>query len=401
MFDSLQSIYYRLLNAVDTKHYRFLYSQFNLSSRLTGLIGPRGAGKTTLLLQIIKQQFSAQSAFYFSADHIYFSSNTLYALVEELHLHKGINIFFIDEIHRYEHWNQELKNLYDGFPSIRIVFSGSSSLDIVNSGYDLSRRAKMYTLPGLSFREYLNFYCDHAIKTITYENLIKNHQAYDTLLTSIPKIKGHFQDYLEHGYYPFYQEDPLYYHEKLLTVIDKTIYEDIANFYHLKTENLQYFKKILYFLGSIPPGNISIHNIAKNISIDDKTVANYLLQLKKTGLVQLVFSAGSGSTLLRRPDKVFISNTNLHYAITGNINHPIDPGTTRELFFIQSLTGAGKMPYYSQIGDYQIENIVFEIGGKNKTMQQIKDQEHAFLVKDDILVSRRREIPLMLFGFLY
>lgn len=401
MFNSLQMIYHRLLDEVDTHHFRFLYPQFRLDSRLTGLVGPRGAGKTTLLLQVIKQQFSSQTAFYFSADHIYFTTNSIYSLIEELYLHENIHTFFIDEIHRYEKWSQELKNLYDGFPAIRIVFSGSSSLDLVNSGYDLSRRAKMYTLPGLSFREYLNFYCDYRIEAITYQDLIQNHPQFDTLLSSISKIKNHFNDYLKHGYYPFYQEDPVNYYEKLLTVIDKTIYEDIANFYRLKTENLQHFKKILYFLASIPPGNVSVHNIAKNLGLDDKTVANYLQQLKTTGLVQLVHSSANGQALLRRPEKVFISNTNLQNAIAGNINQTIDIGTLRELFFIQSVTGSGKLATYSQIGDYQIDNTIFEIGGKNKKMQQIKDQENAFLVKDDILVSRRKEIPLMLFGFLY
>jgi len=389
------------LEQVNTSHYRFLYPHFNLNSRLTGLVGPRGVGKTTLLLQIIKQQLPPKSAFYFSADHIYFSDNTLYALIEGLYLHEGIQTFFIDEIHRYANWSQELKNIYDGFPTVRIVFSGSSSLDLINSGYDLSRRAKIYTLPGLSFREYLNFYCGHTLEAIDYDVFIKNHQAYDTTLSSIQKIKGHFEAYLKQGYYPFYQEDPLNYYEKLLTVVDKTIYEDIANFYHLKTENLQNFKKILYFLASIPPGNISVHNIAKNLSLDDKTVSNYLQQLKNTGLVQLIFASGSGHTLLRRPEKVFISNTNLQFAVSGNINNNTDTGTTRELFFIQSLAGAGKTVHYSKAGDYHVENTIFEIGGKNKTMQQIKDHDNAFLVKDDILVSRRKEIPLMLFGFLY
>ena len=401
MLSSLQQIYQRLLDEVSTKHYRFLYPQFSLTSRLTGLVGPRGVGKTTLLLQIIKQQFNKKSAFYFSADHFYFSNKTIYALVEELHLNEGITTFFIDEIHRYTNWSQELKNIYDGFPAIKIVFSGSSSLDIVKGGYDLSRRAKLYTLPGLSFREYLNFNHGYSLDVIAYADLIADHQQYDTILSSVPKITGHFKEYLAQGYYPFQQEDPLNYHEKLLTVIDKTIYEDIANFYKLKTENLQHFKKILYFLASIPPGSVSVHNIAKNISLDDKTVSNYLTHLKDTGLVNLIFSTGTGSAILRRPEKVFINNTNLHYAIAGLISSKIEIGTVRELFFIQSLMGAGKQVHYSKAGDYEVDSVVFEIGGKNKTLQQIKDLPQAFVVKDDILVSRRKEIPLILFGFTY
>lgn len=401
MISSLQMIYHRLLHDVSLTHHRFLFPQLKLSSRLTGLIGPRGVGKTTLLLQLIKQYFDQKSAFYFSADHFYFSNHTLYEFIEDLFLHEGVQTFFIDEIHRYANWCQELKNIYDGFPAIKIIFSGSSSLDIVKGGYDLSRRAKMYTLPGLSFREYLSFYTGHTLEVIPFNELMENHAQYDALLSSIPKIKGHFNDYLKQGYYPFQKEDPLNYYEKLLTVIDKTIYEDIANFYRLKTENLFHFKRILSFLASIPPGNMSIHNIAKNLSLDDKTVSNYLVQLKDTGLIHLIFPAGEGNTLLRRPEKIFIQNTNLHCVINGTVNGNIDIGTIRELFFIQSLTGAGKIPYYSKTGDYEVDHFILEIGGKNKTTQQIKNIPNAFLIKDDIIVSRRREIPLMLIGFLY
>jgi predicted AAA+ superfamily ATPase len=401
MFSSLQMIYQRLLNEVNSTHHRFLYHQFSLDSRLTGLIGPRGVGKTTLLLQTIKNRFKHKPTFYFSADHIYFAQKTIYAFIEELYLNEGITVFFIDEIHRYANWSQELKNIYDGFPAIQVIFSGSSSLDIIKGGYDLSRRAKLYLLPGLSFREYLNFYTDQKLEPISFDDLVSNHQQYDLLLSSIPRIKGHFNDYLKQGYYPFQKEDPLHYHEKLLAVIDKTIYEDIANFYRLKTENLLHFKRILFFLASIPPGSVSIHNIARNLSLDDKTIANYLILLKDTGLISFVFPSGSGNAVLRRPEKIFIHNTNLHFAITGTVNGKIETGTVRELFFIQSFMGVEKTPNHNKIGDYVVDNFIFEIGGKNKTTQQVKDQTNAFLVKDDIIVSRRRDIPLMLFGFLY
>ena len=401
MLNSLKMIYQRLLDEVSLEYHRFLYAEFKLNSRITGLVGARGVGKTTMLLQIIKQQFDTKNTFYFSADHIYFEKSTIYEFIEQLYLTDGITNFFIDEIHKYKNWSQELKNIYDGFPAIKIIFSGSSSLDLIKGSHDLSRRAKLYHLPGMSFREYLNFRTNSKFTKISFEQLTQDHQQFDKLFANIPRIKGHFKDYLHQGYYPFQQEDPLNYHEKILAVIDKTIYEDIANFYNLKTINLHHFKKILNFLASIQPGNISVHNIAKNLSIDDKTVTNYLINLQHTGLINLIFPAESGNLSLRRPEKTFLNNTNLQYAIEGIINSSVEIGSTRELFFIQSTINADKNIFNSKIGDYTIDEFTFEIGGKNKTKQQIKGKKNAFIVKDDIIISSKNEIPLIFFGFLY
>ena len=169
MNTSLRLIFQRLLKGVTTEHFRFLYRDFNLNSRLTGIVGGRGVGKTTMMLQYIKLNFpQAEDVFYFSADHIYFNTVTMYEFIEDLNLTEGINTFFIDEVHKYKNWNQELKNLYDGFPKLKIIFSGSSSLDLVKGSYDLSRRAKLYNLPGMSFREYLNFKTGSKIAPIEY-----------------------------------------------------------------------------------------------------------------------------------------------------------------------------------------------------------------------------------------
>ncbi len=393
MTDSLHLIFQRLINQVSTRHYRFLYNEFNIKNRLTGLIGARGVGKTTLLLQFIKNKLlKNKNVFYFSADHIYFSTTSIYVFIENLYLTEGITLFFIDEIHKYKNWNQELKNLYDGFPDIKIVFSGSSSLDLVKGSHDLSRRAKLYHLPGLSFREYLNFETNSNIQPVLFSNLIKNPLEYNAKLAIIPKIKGHFQQYLRQGFYPFYAEDKLSYYEKILQIIDQTIFEDVANFYNLKTANLQHFKKILNFLASIQPGSINVHNISKNLSVDDKTIMHYLLNLEETGLLNLVYPAGAGNVILRRPEKIFLNNTNLQYALEGNLGTKIEIGTIRELFFIQATKNAGLDVFHNKKGDFQIKEFIFEIGEKNKTKTQ---------VKDETLTAKQKEIPLVYFGFLY
>ena len=231
--------------------------------------------------------------------------------------------------------------------------------------------------------------------------MLNNYQQLDSQIPLIPRIKGLFLEFLQHGYYPFYYEDPLSYYEKILTVVDKTIYEDIANFYKLKTENLIFFKKLLNFLATITPGQVSVNNISKNIGADAKTVAHYLEYMHATGLIRLVFANAGGSRGLGRPEKVFLNNTNLHYALNNRLSPDVEVGTIRELFFIQSLTNAGVDIFYSPQGDYLANNTVFEIGGKNKKNTQLTGQTNGLLVKDDILCSSRGVIPLLYFGFLY
>lgn len=402
MIESLRLIYHRLVSEVDQRFHRYLFADFHTEDRLTGLIGARGVGKTTLLLQYIKQHFSNLSeTFYLSADHIYFQNVTLYECIENLYLTRGLKIFFIDEIHKYARWNQELKNLYDGFPDIKIVFSGSSSIDIVKGGYDLSRRAKLFHLAGMSLREYINFQTGATLKPVLLDDLLSRLSQYDTIFPHIPKIKGLFHDYLRHGFYPFLQENPLSYYEKILRVVDKTIYEDIANFYKLKTENLHQFKRILNFMVSISPRKLSIHNLSKNLSIDDKTTANYLHMMQETNLVHLIFANATGNQVLRKPEKMYLHNTNLHYALSGHVSAPLVIGAVRELIFLQSIQNSGSDVFFSELGDFMVHDRLFEIGGKNKTRQQIKNQPQAWLVKDDILLSSPGEIPLYYFGFLY
>lgn len=401
MKDSLKLIFERLLDETTTTQYRFLYHSFDLSNRLIGLVGPRGVGKTTLLLQLIKNHFQGQKAFYFSADHIYFEKTTLYQYIEDLYLCEGILTFFIDEIHKYTNWSQELKNLYDGFPKLRLIFSGSSSLDLITGTHDLSRRAKMYYLPGMSLREYYNFNTNENIAACTFEDLIHHPQSINTTLSQLPMLKGYFKDYISSGYYPFYFENPLSYQERILTVIEKTIYEDIACFYNLKTNNLHFFKKILIFLATIPPGQTSVHNIAKNLSMDDKTLIHYIEILSRTGLINLIYPAESGNQGLRRPQKIFLNNTNIYTTLSNQTATEIDIGTIRETLFLQMVRNANIAIFHSKESDFKIGKHTFEVGGKNKTRQQLKNIKDSFLVKDDILTAKAGEIPLIFFGFLY
>lgn len=403
MYHFITETFHRLIESLEFSQTRYLYPSFNLRNRLTGLIGPRGVGKTTLLLQYIKNKLlNDRSSFYFSADLVYFQQTTLLEFVSNLHLKEGYKVVFIDEIHKYQNWNQELKNLYDSFPSLKIAFSGSSMLDLIAGSHDLSRRAKLYRLHGLSFREYLNLDLGLNLKPISFLEIIENTKEALDQLDGVERILFHFEEYLKKGYFPFVFEDQHSYYEKISRIIDKTIYEDIANYYSLKTPSLQYFKRLLTYLASIPPGDLNLNNLANSLRIDHKTVEHYVAILSSVGLIREMRPFEGGGPGLRKPSKILLNNTNLIHTMQQYLGQEVSKGMERELFFIQSLQNADIEVFYSKQADYRTRQYIFEIGGKNKTRNQLKGlKEPSYVVKDDILHLHKGEIPLFLFGFLY
>ena len=403
MINNFIATYKRLIQCTKYKHHRYIYNEFNTNNRLTGLIGPRGTGKTTLLLQYIKEKIeNKDECIYASIDNIYFSKNFLIDFVNELYEDYGIRYFIFDEIHKYPNWNQELKNIYDSYPDIKMVFSGSSSIDLIKGTYDLSRRGVLYRIGGMSFREYLLFNDIADIGKITFDQLINDRSSFEEKVSGIKKIKGYFKDYIGKGYYPFFLEDENTYHQKILRLIEKSVYEDISNFYKLKTENLACFKKIISYLATIPPGELNRNSISKNIGLDNKTIQNYLNILNETGLIELLSENKSGGNLLRHTEKMFLDNPDLYNAIIDEIGFKSKIGTIREIFFIKMIKNSGNKIFYSKTGDFEVNSNIFEIGGKNKDWKQLKGlTENAYLVKDDILYGNKNEIPLYLFGFLY
>ncbi len=400
MYPFLLEAYERLLDLTNLNFKRFLFDSFK-PGRLTALIGPRGAGKTTLLLQWIKSYADTKTAFYFAADSVYFQQMRLLEFVDQLYHLEGYRIFFIDEIHKYKNWNQEIKNLYDAFPDIKIVFSGSSQLELTQGSYDLSRRVSVYHLPGLSFREYLHFTQQSYFDPISLDELLLHPKKLHSLAT-VTKIAGHFKKYLRCGYYPFVVEVEQTHDERVLRIIDKIIFEDIPNYFDLKTNHLYLFKKILGFLASISPGDINIHTIAQNMQIAHQTLAHYLSILSQVGLIQMVYPFEGGNQYLRKPQKIFLHNTSLLQACQKLVGEPVTVGTVRELYFLQALRDAQHEVFYAKPGDFRTQKHIFEIGGKNKKGKQIAEiKTPAFLVKDDILLSSHHAIPLMYFGFLY
>lgn len=403
MLNQLITTHNRLLKATSSQNHRYLFESFHTDNRLTGLIGARGTGKTTLLLQYIKERLiKPDEAIYVTLDHLYFSDHSLLDFVNELYETEGYRYFFLDEVHKHPSWNQILKNIHDSYPDVHVVFSGSSSIDLIQGTHDLSRRGVLYRLQGMSFREYLQFKGIANIEPVSYAQLLTDRGELEQQLADIPKLRGHFKTYLQLGFYPFFLEGAETYQEKLLRVIDKTIYEDIANYYKLNTEKLPYFKRLLSYITTIPPGELNRNKIAKHVGLDGKTVQHYLQILKETGLAELIRDNRAGSQLLKASEKIYLDNPNLYQCISEEIGQPCQIGTVRELFFIKMMQQTGQPLYYSKVGDFEVDGVIFEVGGKGKTTKQIRQVDgEAYLVKDDILYGGRQEIPLHLFGFLY
>ena len=393
-----------LLESQNLTFKRFLYDEIDFKQKLIGIVGPRGVGKTTLILQYLKENFyKKEEAIYLIADNALFKKGDLLSIAQDAYFKHGVKLLCIDEIHRFQNWNQELKNIYDTLPELKIIFSGSSSLNLIKGKYDLSRRGVIYNLPGLSFREYLDFYHDVKIKKISFEELIKNYFKISAGFAKNRNILKYFNEYLRFGYYPFFKEtdNKFLYYQQLNNIIDKIIQEDIASFYSLKTGNLILFKQILYFLATISPGEVNVNKLASSLNRNYATIAEYLSILEEASLLRFLTNNRTGHPLVRHAKKVFLENTNLLFAINANIGKNEDIGMARELFVLNQLQNNNLIPMYVKNGDFEVNGFCFEIGGKSKKNTQIKNIKNSFLALDDIISADKNKIPLYLFGFLY
>jgi predicted AAA+ superfamily ATPase len=402
--DTLLDIYRRLLRETIPSYRRKFYDDFRMDSRFVGVIGARGVGKTTFLLQYLREHYPGSSqALYISADNLYFVEHTLLEVVDQFVKEFDGQILCIDEVHKYKNWDQELKNIYDSYPRLSIIFSGSSSIDLIKGKADLSRRAVLKTMYGLSFREFLEIKEGQPYPIISLDDIVTNHAAYEGQLAEIPKLLGYLKEYWKEGYYPTRFELNTYeaYRETLRNIIDKTIYEDISSFYSLNTGALDTLKKILYFFGTSQPGSLNINKIATSLKKDHTTIADYIQILRDTGLLRFLLLNKQGHALVRNAEKIYLENGNLLYAVNDELGKEPFIGVLRELFVIGNLQSAGHHVYFSNKGDIECNGVTFEIGGKNKDGGQIQGVDKGFLVKDDLLTGSTKTIPLYLFGFLY
>lgn len=398
-----------LLKSVKIKKKRYLYDEIDFSQKMISIIGQRGVGKTTLMLQYLNENKSKNKSeqIYISLDDVFFLENSLKKTIEILYYDYGIRIFCIDEVHKYKNWNQELKNIYDLLPDIKVLFSGSSSMDIIHGAYDLSRRVTIYNLYGLSFREFLEFKTNKSFNRIGLSDLLKKYQEYSIQISSEINVLKLFNEYLEFGYYPYFLEGTgQIFEAKLKNVLDKTIYEDITGLNNIKTENIYIFKRIINFLSSVSPGKININKLASSLGVAFETTELYVDILYKISLIRYLLKDKRGHKLIRKSEKIFLDNTNIAIYLENKLGLEKNIGMIRELFIINQLQNI-KEPIFAteKKGDFFIKQnkkkYIFEVGGKSKDFTQISKIENSFLALDDIEIASKGKIPLYLFGFLY
>ncbi len=388
-----------LVMGQETTFIRSLAFKIDWKDRLIGILGARGTGKTTLLLQYIKQHFGVgNEAVYITLDDIYFTENRLVDFAEKFR-QTGGKILFIDEVHKYPAWAREIKNLYDFYKDLHIVFTGSSVTDLLRQNADLSRRAVQYELCGLSYREFLAFTGVVDIPPVTLKDVLKKHvQLANDWLTKFRPLQ-HFNDYLKYGYYPFFSENKDTYFIRLEQVVKLIIENDLQFIEGFDPHNSRKVYQLLYILATNVPFKPNIAKLSEKTGINRATLVQYMHYLEKARLINTLTAAGKSISTLQKPDKIFLENTNLQYVLSVE---NIDKGTLRESFFLNQLYNAGHQADLPPAGDFLVdERYTFEIGGRGKSNVQIKDTDHSWIVSDDIEAGALNKVPLWLFGFLY
>jgi hypothetical protein len=380
----------RLLHSVDLTKKRYLFDKINWNSRLIAITGQRGVGKTTILLQRIKESQNLQEHLYISADSLFIYKLSLFEIALNFRNEGGI-FLYIDEVHKYPNWSGEIKHIYDTIPDLKVIFTGSSVIDILKNYGDLSRRAIHYNLHGLSFREYLLFETGEDFPAITIDNII-NHQV----KIKISNPLSQFKIYLQKGYYPFYLEGD--FEIKLMNVINAVLEVDLAQYFDLKASTIGKLKKLLQIIAESVPFKPNISKIADLTDISRSLLLDYFHYLEKGGLIKMIHQNTKGIQGLGKPEKIYLNNTNLCHVLINQMDANI--GNIRETFFM-SQTAINHKVELPKKGDFEIEGNIFEVGGKNKTKKQITGLENAYLVKDDIEIGYQETVPLWLFGFLY
>jgi len=396
--ETLYKYYRKRIETERSSMLRYLHNDIDWNDRLICIVGARGTGKTTMLLQHIKQTFVDKSkALYVSLDNLWFFKNTLTELCDHFAAFGGTHIF-IDEVHRYPNWANELKTIYDNYPELHIVFTGSSILQIYNADADLSRRAVRFELHGLSFREYLSLENALEISALSLGEILTNHGNIAADITSKVKILPLYKAYLEHGYYPFYRESIKNYFMKLMNVINVVIETDLTAVEKIDYNGVYSIKKLLMILASLVPYTPNIERLSNEMTLNRASTLKYLSFLDKAELINMLLPPNKGMSMLTKPDKIYLNNTNLQYTLTAE---KVDDGNIRETFFVNQLMVTHKISA-SKKGDFLVdEKYTFEIGGKNKSFDQIKDIENSFVAADDIEVGWGNKIPLWLFGLMY
>lgn len=378
------------LKQTTSTFHRYMYGQISWESRMFGLVGPRGVGKSTMLLQYIKEHQSERRMLYVAADHLYFSSHTLVETVDEFAKEGGEQIF-IDEIHKYENWSRELKQIHDSHPDVKVGFTGSSVLDIYKGFSDLSRRAPIFTMQGLSFREYLGLF--HAIDVPAFGlDAVLRHEA---TLEGISHPLPLFREYLREGYYPFSGESD--FGMRLRQVINQTMEVDIPQYANMNASTGRKLKKLLAIIARSVPFKPVMESLATVIGVSRNVLPDYFLYMEQAGMIGQLRDDTGGIRGIGKVEKVYLDNASLAYLLG---RESADIGNIRETFFYNQMRVTHDV-ISSRISDFEIDGMTFEVGGRHKGKKQIAGATEGYVVRDDIEVGSGNIIPLWAFGLTY
>lgn len=388
--EQLYEFFTRKLKSTPTDFLRYKYNQIKWQGRFWGLVGPRGVGKSTMLLQYIKLHLNIKDTLYVSADQLYFSEHKLVELADHF-VKMGGKHLFIDEIHKYEGWSRELKQIYDSYDDLQVVISGSSILDIYKGLADLSRRVPIYHMQGLSFREYLRLF--HQIETPVYS--LEDILVHKAVIPGVEHPLPLFQDYLRRGYYPFGKDEE--FEMELLQVITQTMEVDIPQHLLANISLGRKLKSLLLVVAKSVPFKPVMQRLADATGISRNDMPSYLIYMEKAGMIAQLRDATGGLRGLGKVEKLYLDNTNLIYTLSPD---KADIGNVRETFFMNQTRVANEV-ISSPISDFEIDGKTFEIGGRKKGQKQIQDAAEGYIVKDDLENGYANTIPLWTFGLNY
>ncbi len=387
---ALNAYMQEILRRVPENFVRYKYAEINWQSRLVGITGARGIGKSTMLLQHIKKMQHAENAFYVSADHTYFASHSLIELADTF-VKDGGKHLFIDEVHKYKGWSRELKQIYDVHSDLQVIFTGSSVLDIQEGEADLSRRALMYHMQGLSFREYLEMFHGIIVPRFSLDDILAHKAAIPQVDHPLPL----FREYLRNGYYPYSTEGD--FSLRTEQIIRQTVESDIPQYADMKASTARKLKQMLAIISKLAPYKPSAENLATEIGASKNNIPDYLVYLERSGMIALLRDDTGGMRGLGKVEKVFIDNPSLMTVLAGDSP---ETGNLRETFFYNQMRVNHHITA-SRESDFKIGKYTFEIGGKKKGRKQIEDVENGIIVKDDIEYGHGIVVPLWAFGLNY
>jgi predicted AAA+ superfamily ATPase len=389
-----QEYIYKKISNIEYKRYFFDIVDFD--ENLIGLIGARGIGKTTFLLQYLKSlDIASSKKLYFSVDSIIASNAKLFEIAEDFY-NIGGKVLVIDEIHKYKDFEIELKEIYD-FLDIKVIFSGSSAIVLEHKKADLSRRAMIYRLKGLSFREFLELKLEKQFASYRLQEILDNHLDIAKSITKDIKPLEHFKEYLECGYYPFYFDSKQSYCIKLEETVNTVIESDLPIIFNIEPSNIHKLKQLTSYICSSKPYELNLTSLAQKIGINRKTLYQYINYLCMGNIFSRLDANSKGDSVFAKPAKLYLNNPNLNNCYC----YDNEVGTIREEFFLNMLSLNHNI-LYPKMGDFIVDNkYIFEIGGKDKSFKQIKDIPHSFIASDNIETGFGNKIPLWLFGFLY